>query len=133
MGQPGVAFAGMVNWVRRNSRAVNSAIFILYIRRGGGKKALVSHPPLVGRGSSLLCWLRPCGAKADLILLPVPALSSCQDEYSVCCTAMKLHSMEYLLFALFPGQFPYLIIVLQIQTEKIIKQEWSLLVISLVL
>lgn len=46
MGQPGVAFAGMVNWVRRNSRAVNSAIFILYIRRGGGgKKALVSHPP----------------------------------------------------------------------------------------
>lgn len=40
--------------------------------------------------------------------------------------------MEYLLFALFPGQSPNLIIVLQIQTEKI-KQEWSLLVISSVL
>lgn len=44
MGQPGVAFAGMVNWVRRNSRAVNSAIFILYIRKEKNQ-ALVSHPP----------------------------------------------------------------------------------------
>lgn len=45
---------------------------------------------------------------------------------------MNLHSMEYLFFALFPGQVPYLIIVPQIETEKI-RQEWSLLVISLVL
>lgn len=45
VGQPGVAFAGMVNWVRRNSRAVNSAIFILYIRRGGKKKPWCPIPP----------------------------------------------------------------------------------------
>lgn len=124
MGQPGVAFAGMVNWVRRNSRAVNSAIFILYIRRGGKKKSLGVPSPLGEKGLELALlvmalWGLSCGAKTDLILFPVPALSSCQDEYSVCCTAMSLHSMEYSFFALFPGQSPYLVIVLQIQTEKI--------------
>lgn len=78
-------------------------------------------------------WGPSCGTKADLILLPGPALSSCQDEYSVCSIAMSLHSIEYLFFALFLGQSPYLIIVLQIQTKKKIRQEWSLLVTSSVL
>lgn len=91
----------------------------------------------MGRGLELTLlvmalWSLSCGARADLILLPVPALSSCQDEYSVCCRAMSLHSMEYLLIALFPGKSLYLIIVLQVQTANI-RQKWSLLVISLLL
>lgn len=54
MGQPGVAFAGMVNWVRRNSRAVNSAIFILYIRKR--KKRPWFPIPLGGKGLDLSAY-----------------------------------------------------------------------------
>lgn len=74
MGQPGVVFTGMVNWVRRNNRAVNSAIFILYIRRGrGGKKKPWFPIPLGGKELDLSRWLMvlwglSCRAKADLIL-----------------------------------------------------------------
>lgn len=45
MGQPGVACTAVVNWVRRNSRAVSSAVPILYIRRGEEDSALASYPP----------------------------------------------------------------------------------------
>lgn len=53
VGQPGVACTGMVNWVRRNSRAVSSAIPILYIRRGEGEKAPWLAIPLGGKGLEL--------------------------------------------------------------------------------
>lgn len=58
----------------------------------GGKK-LWFPIPHGGTGLELALlvmalWGLSCGAKADLILFPVPALSSCQDEYSVCSTAM---------------------------------------------